>query len=238
MSMQQEEEQVKEKPPKERAPFVRRYKWRMDRDYIDKKGFKHQEHQILKKEGLTARDLCGEGSEIFKYHKPKVRWSKLPIRWAYDKNFEGFDVVGRKGRDAVEAAFAHYNTIGSKAIFAYDVNNPQLVVNTRKIDGQWNQVGVTYYTWKGVGATAYIQSARITLDLEENWFVSTQEVCGTRGDKLDIQNAFTHELGHAIGLAHSTDKLSSMYPQIRPGETLRRTLSKGDVLGIKTLYKI
>ncbi|WP_125982563.1 matrixin family metalloprotease [Loigolactobacillus iwatensis] len=42
-----------------------------------------------------------------------------------------------------------------------------------------------------------------------------------------------HELGHALGLAHSTDKVSVMYPMDQ-GVT---TLSQGDLNGLKQIYK-
>ncbi|MDA5387767.1 matrixin family metalloprotease [Loigolactobacillus backii] len=42
-----------------------------------------------------------------------------------------------------------------------------------------------------------------------------------------------HELGHALGLAHSTDKTSVMYPMDQ-GVT---TLSQGDLNGLKQIYK-
>ncbi len=42
-----------------------------------------------------------------------------------------------------------------------------------------------------------------------------------------------HELGHALGLAHSGNRNSVMYP-VDQGRT---TLSKGDLAGLKTIYK-
>jgi len=53
----------------------------------------------------------------------------------------------------------------------------------------------------------------------------------------DIQNALTHELGHALGLAHNPDLTSAvMYPSARAGETVKRTLSPDDLDAISALY--
>lgn len=215
----------------------RSYKWRMDRDYIDKRAMQSQQHMLVPP-GESARDACGEGTETYAFHKPRVRWAKLPIRWAYDKPFLFASGIRDEAAKAIADTFDELNNSLDRSLFVHDLDNPQIKIFNRPIDGLLGQVGVTYYTWTGTGAAAYLKSARITLDSNEKWFVNKEQVCGAKGDRLDIQNTFTHELCHAIGLAHVQDKLSSVYPQIRPGETLRRTLSKGDKLGIKTLYKL
>lgn len=53
----------------------------------------------------------------------------------------------------------------------------------------------------------------------------------------DIQNALTHELGHALGLAHNPELPTAvMYPSARAGETTKRTLSQDDLDAIAALY--
>ena len=53
----------------------------------------------------------------------------------------------------------------------------------------------------------------------------------------DIQNTLTHELGHALGLAHNPDKVNVvMYPGARTGEISKRQLSSGDLHGLSSLY--
>lgn len=51
----------------------------------------------------------------------------------------------------------------------------------------------------------------------------------------DIQTHALHELGHALGLAHSADSNAVMYAIIPPG-LVRRTLAPDDINGIKALY--
>jgi predicted Zn-dependent protease len=49
-------------------------------------------------------------------------------------------------------------------------------------------------------------------------------------------NIAMHEIGHAIGLGHVTDKLLIMYPVSMAGETLKRILGNGDKIGVDFLY--
>ena len=53
---------------------------------------------------------------------------------------------------------------------------------------------------------------------------------------MDIMNIAMHELGHAVGLGHVTDKLLTMYPTAKAGETLKRILGNGDKKGVAFLY--
>lgn len=56
---------------------------------------------------------------------------------------------------------------------------------------------------------------------------------------MDLQNIATHELGHGFGLGDlydSSDNLETMYGYATEGETLKRTLHYGDVIGIQSLY--
>lgn len=59
------------------------------------------------------------------------------------------------------------------------------------------------------------------------------------GDVFDLPDVATHEHGHIFGLSdlyNSKDKYLTMYGYAAPGETLKRTLGKGDILGIQSIY--
>ncbi len=58
--------------------------------------------------------------------------------------------------------------------------------------------------------------------------------------KMDFENIATHELGHSVGLAdiyNSACTEQTMYGYADYGETKKRTLESGDIIGIKKLYK-
>ncbi|KAM7268426.1 hypothetical protein ACFE04_010592 [Oxalis oulophora] len=54
-------------------------------------------------------------------------------------------------------------------------------------------------------------------------------------DQMDLESVSTHEIGHILGLGHSTDPNAVMHPALPPG-AMRRDLSQDDIDGIRTLY--
>ncbi|WP_157722083.1 matrixin family metalloprotease [Tumebacillus avium] len=55
-------------------------------------------------------------------------------------------------------------------------------------------------------------------------------------DAYDIGNGITHEIGHLLGLDHSSDSAATMYGTSPKGETKKRTIEQDDRNGIDFLY--
>lgn len=77
-------------------------------------------------------------------------------------------------------------------------------------------------------------------DMEVNEQRGPYGVCPADGcvDRrtVDLENVFTHELGHYLGLAHSTEAEATMFASAVAGETLKRDLAADDVAGICEVY--
>ncbi|KAF8370067.1 hypothetical protein HHK36_031898 [Tetracentron sinense] len=84
---------------------------------------------------------------------------------------------------------------------------------------------------KGVLAHAFAPTdGRFHFDADENW--GTDPSPGV----IDLESVAVHEIGHLLGLGHSTVRAAVMYPSISPG-VARRQLQRDDIQGIRTLYQ-
>jgi matrixin/IPT/TIG domain-containing protein len=69
-------------------------------------------------------------------------------------------------------------------------------------------------------------------DRDFTWSTATPP----RTSNWDVQDTATHELGHALGLAHSSAAGATMSPTAAPGVTSARSLAADDRAGIVALY--
>jgi hypothetical protein len=80
-----------------------------------------------------------------------------------------------------------------------------------------------------LGATTAMGA--ITLVQGWDWYAGA-DPAGIGSQQYDFQTVMTHELGHALGLGHSSDAASVMYGSLNPGEVRRELLA--DDLAIPT----
>ncbi|XP_065878854.1 metalloendoproteinase 3-MMP-like [Euphorbia lathyris] len=83
----------------------------------------------------------------------------------------------------------------------------------------------------GVLAHAFApEDGRFHYDGDEKWSV------GARQGSFDLETVAVHEIGHLLGLGHSSVKAAIMYPSIASG--LTKGLHSDDIQGIRALYNL
>jgi hypothetical protein len=78
-------------------------------------------------------------------------------------------------------------------------------------------------------------------DMELNENIGTFGICTAKmrscDDIVDIQNVVTHEIGHVVGLGHSSYESAVMYSSSKVGDTSKRKLKNDDINGICSIYE-
>jgi predicted Zn-dependent protease len=84
------------------------------------------------------------------------------------------------------------------------------------------------------GSNYYIDDADIYTNTKYN-YTSSRETDGCSGE-YDIDGIMTHEVGHVIGLGHSSVSGATMYPSVSACNFNNRTLEADDIAGKNDLY--
>jgi hypothetical protein len=81
-----------------------------------------------------------------------------------------------------------------------------------------------------------VVGADVRLNSGKSWTVNPGTSCS---GKFDIESVMTHERGHTFGIGHVTGSTHSeltMYETVPLCDTSKRTLGKGDLVGLEVLY--
>lgn len=151
-----------------------------------------------------------------------------PVSWSFAASagsFYGFEaaIATPAYQQAIRLAFLTWEKfadIDFVEIADSAVSNIRLGFDT--LDGPRGQIGQS--TWLKAGNR--ISHSEIAFDLAETWSV------GPVSGAMNLLTVAIHEIGHSIGLAHSDDIGSIMYPALSGEERV----SAADIAAIQGLY--
>jgi hypothetical protein len=180
-------------------------------------------------------DLLAGPSPFFSTRCP---WNRRNLTYAFG-NLSS-DVVGNVARAAVRRAFNTWAAAGVGLSFTEVATNanPDIFVEWRQAnDPDLSMVGNTLaHADFPPGCTVVInppngrppQPVHFD-DSEHNW------ADGAAANSFDIETVALHEIGHCLGLQHTTVRGSVMFPSVSSNFTLR-ALQPDDNAGIRALY--
>lgn len=168
---------------------------------------------------------------------PKIHWATTtppitvytgsqPISGTFDAIETGFETW-----DATTSFPLYGTTTESTSTWPGVDQDYQNTVGWASIDGSGGIIGVTYY-WYERDSKEMIEFD-IILDKDDPWATD-----GT-STAFDVQNVATHEAGHTLVLGDIRSPKScglTMHAYTWKGDTIKRDLAQGDILGVQAIY--
>jgi len=170
---------------------------------------------------------------------PRIYWASADLPVNIGVYTEDEPISGTFG--AIEAGFTAWDDETGTSLYGSITEEtgswPGLILDSANtvawdtIDGPGGIIGVTYYWY--YTATKEIVEFDIVLDSQESWSTAGAE------DAFDVQNIATHEAGHTLvlqDLRSPKDGALTMHAYTWLGDTTKKDLGLGDILGVKAIY--
>ncbi|KAB5532190.1 hypothetical protein DKX38_018860 [Salix brachista] len=158
------------------------------------------------------------------------RWSKQALTYAFSPGNQLTDDV----KAVFSRAFDRWSTVIPLTFTQTDsVNTADIRIGFYSGD---HQDGEPFDGVLGTLAHAFSPpSGQFHLDGDENWVVTGDVTTSSLTTAVDLESVAVHEIGHLLGLGHSSVEESIMYPSIS-SRTKKVVLATDDIQGIQMLY--
>ncbi len=158
----------------------------------------------------------------------KLSWKTTQLTWRVDGTIPG-------GDDAVvDAAVHQWTRPGCSRLTLVRRAGGRIVIRHVPAEKWTRRRGLAAWTdVRSSGLRGRILSVEILLNGHHRFSTAPR----TPPDTVDLASTITHELGHALGFAHSRVADAVMHAGIRPGEQ-RRTLHTDDVAAVCAVYGV
>ncbi len=174
------------------------------------------------------------GSSLLGTAGGQVTWSFATSNLASGYQYDRY-IVEVDYRQVIREAFAAWEAVANiDFVETTDSTNAGIRFGWDAIDGPFRVVGEASYfgvsdnNFSTAAPRYSITKAEIRFDTAETWSASKTPPVNVSS----LYSVALHEIGHAIGLAHSTDLQTIMYPT----NTGLSALGTGDIDGIRVIY--
>lgn len=127
----------------------------------------------------------------------------------------GFDQINLVTTNVTAADYTS-SALGLTLVFSFDVGGPDVL-------DQFN---------RPVDFPGQIVEADIMFNPATNFTTNATTV----SDRVDFQSVATHEIGHFLGLDHTSMVSATMFPTLSNGFNYAKALSADDINGVSTIY--
>lgn len=168
---------------------------------------------------------------------PRRRWKSTPVTVLVNNTGNSTITDSDHGVSAVVGAIKAWQIISSSATSSSAVRGsaPPIIMlhtNGNVCTGSCLAATLTGY-YHTEGSATYIDDADVYTNQRYDYTSSGETSCS---GEYDINGIMTHEVGHVIGLGHSSVAGATMYPSVAACDFGPRSLATDDINGRKDLY--
>lgn len=186
---------------------------------------------------LMTEARCGMPDPVPTFATVKCRWQKASLSYVLDTGTA--DVAGQGEWDAVRAAFATWQALGILSFRQVTLQQemPDIFLDWRPADDPDLSLvgGALAHADFPPGCSILVSQPPLPIhfdDSEHTWSTTPTSGAGA----YDVETVALHEIGHILGLEHSSVSSAVMWPFVS-ADAQRRSLSQDDIDGFNFLYK-